>query len=75
MAKRPKARVVDSRLVKGRGGDPDHYVVTITCPHCDGRHTHGWTARNRDRVPHCTDITKPNYRLVWKGAPAEAKAR
>lgn len=70
---RPVARVVDHRLVRGIAGRPDVVVVTVECPHCGRRHTHGWTGQNTTRVPHCGDsVFRADYRLVWDDPPAEA---
>ena len=50
--------------------DAPHYVVTVECPHCGKRYTHGWTEQGSNRVPHCGHPR--DYRLVWDDAPAEA---
>ena len=74
MAKAPVARVVAHERVRGRGAQPDYYVVTVECPHCGRRHTHGWAGGGM-RVPHCADINLPDYRLVWDDPPADAVRR
>lgn len=68
----PVAHVVESRLVRGYAGQPDHWVVTVECPHCGKRHTHGWVGHNTTRVPHCAQQYYPEYRLEWADAPATA---
>lgn len=72
MGKRPIARVVDHRLVRGVAGQPDIYVVTVECPHCGRRHRHGW-AGGGTRAPHCAgNVYRADYRLVWDDPPADA---
>lgn len=36
---------------------PGHYVVTVQCPYCPGKHSHGWAGPGTvpgHRTPHCS---------------------